>query len=444
MRKTGITAMALWLVVILSGMAFAAVDLGGSVAMDLYYYKQDKAGFGGGRVSGSGTPTTGGFAGINDQWQTVEEDRSATFLDFSKTSTIWLRWTNEGGSGLFILPVLAGDANQPSGTAALNVAFVMAFGWWRITPEFTLSIGKGTPDVFSPLDPETQMGYDAVGKVTGLGYGNINAKYQNGIKLKYTLGRHVTLNLGLYESRLTDPNNASYTSVGPYLNFKKSSPQAVVDNVSKLPKMEISAPLTFGKTKIIPSAMYLLQTFDNIADGADDTITSYGVSLAGETEWRIVIVRGEVNYGQNWLNASKINVATSIPFKSEYVPALAFAQSAMADAGGKIHNSENFAFWLQGGLKLGRFKPSLIYGYQSTRRDTPTREADIHTQMYGLVCPITITANLSVTPEIMVYDNGNGNRFFHLYRAGATGYPLSDVYDCGKEILAGAQIRWKF
>lgn len=445
MKKiVSIISLVVLLTVMSAAGALAAFDAGGSVAMDMYYYKQDKAGFGGGRTAGTGTPCTGGFAGINNSWQTVEDDRKATFIDFSRTSTLWFRWMNEGGSGLFVLPVLGGDANQASGTGQLNIGFVQAFGWWKVTPEFTIAVGKGTPDIFSPLDPGTQMGYDAVGKVTGLGYGNINSKYQNGVKLTYTFGSRVAVNLGIFESRLTDPNNSNYTAVGPFIGFKKSSTKAIVDNVTVLPKFDISVPVTFGKTKIIPSAMYLRQSFDNVAPGADDKITTYGLSLAGETELSIFRLRGELNYGQNWMNAAKVNVSTSFPFKSEYLPHLGYAQSAMADANGMIHDSKDLAFWLQAGLLLGRFKPSVIYGYQTAKRDIPGKEANVKTQMYGIVCPIEITKNLTVTPEVMIYDNGGNNDFVHLYRAGATGYVKSDNYDCGKELMAGVQVRWTF
>lgn len=439
--------LALLLALLPASPGWAAFDAGGSVAVDYFYYAQDKAGFGGGRAQDMATPTTGGYAGINEDWPTVEEDRSATFFSFSKTSFLWFRWTSEANLGLMVQPVLAGDAAEGTGTNSLKVAFVSAFGWYRITPKLTLYAGKGAPDIFSPLDPTTYLGYDAVGKVTGLGYGNINSKYQNGIQVKYTFGTSVTLNFGLYESRFMDPNNENFTSFAHYIGFKKSSPDAIVDNVTKLPKIELSVPLQWGGTRIISSAMYLRQEFDNIAEGADDTITTYGVALGAETGLGIFKFKCEINYGQNWYNATKINVNTSYPFKSEYVPALGWAQSAagaLLGTDGKLYDSTDMAFWLQAGVKLGRFEPTIFYGRQTAKRDIPTQEVDVTTQMYGLNCPIQITKQLKLTPEIMIYDNGDSNRFLHPIRASEAFYFNSDVYDCGKEVLIGTQLRWTF
>lgn len=440
--------MALVVLLTLSGAtwAWAAFEAGGSVAVDFMYYSQDKEGFGGdkGVARKGGTPTTAGYAGLNDDWTTVEKDRSATFVDFSKTSFLWFRWTTKTNDGLYVVPVLAGDARQATGTSSLTVAFVSAYGWYRVTPALTIFLGKGMPDIFSPYDPATYVGYDSIGKVTGLGYGNINSKYQNGLTIKYLFSPKVSLDFGFFESRLVDPNNSEYTSFGPYIGFSKDSADAKVDNVSTLPKVELSLPLMFGRTKIVPSAMYLQQKFDNIAPDADDTITTYGVSLATEINIGNFQFMGEYNYGQNWYDAAKLNVNTSYPFKSEYVAALGWAQSAAGASDGKLYDAECMAYWLQGSFKLGRFKPTLIYGNQTAKRDIPTQEVDVETQMYGVNCPIEITKHLKITPEFMIYDNGDSNKFLHFGRLQATGYSTSDVYDCGQETVIAIETRWRF
>lgn len=429
--------------------AWAAFEAGGSVAVDFTYYSQDKEGFGGDRgVDRKGaTPTTGGYAGLNDDWTTEEKDRGATFVDFSKTSYLWFRWSTETNDGLYVSPVLAGDSKQATGTGSLTVAFVSAFGWYRVTPALTIAVGKGMQDIFSPYDPATYVGYDSIGKVTGLGYGNINSKYQNGLKVKYVFSPKVTLNVGIFESRLIDPNNSEYTSFGPYIGFTKDSADTKVDNVTTLPKFELSMPLMFGRTRIVPSAMYLEQKFDNIASGADDTITTYGASLAAEINVGNFKLRGEYNVGQNWYDAAKLNVNTSYPFKSEYVAALGWAQSAAGNflaPDGKLYDAQCMAFWVQGRLKLSRFNPTLFYGNQTAKRDVPTQEVDIETKMYGVNCPIEITKHLKITPEYMIYDNGDSNKYFHFGRLQATGHPTSEVYDCGRETVMAIQTRWTF
>lgn len=247
----------------------------------------------------------------------------------------------------------------------------------------------------------------------------------------------ISANLAFLESRLTDPNNTNYTSMNP--GFKKNVTGAYVDNVTKIPRIEASIPLTFGKVKVIPSAMWMKQTFDNVAGGADDSITSWGASLGGEVVIGALTLKGEAQTGQNWFNATKVGVSTCYPFKSEYVGPIAFAMSAKADAAGKIYDSDNTAFWGQATIRIGRFLPTAIYGRMLIDRDIPGLEANIRTQMYGVNCPIILTSNLILIPEIMIYDGGGSNKFVSAYAPAS-----SQIYDCGKELLAGVQFRFLF
>lgn len=420
-----------------TGSACAELEMGGTLAVDVYHYSQDKEGYGAGRTTGRGTPGTGGYAGVNDAHPTMEEDRRLTFIDFNKASVFWMKWTSAKGVGILISPYLKGDATQSLGTGSLNVGIALAYGWWDVTPSFRLAVGKGENDVFSPYDPYTSLGYDGVSKCMGVGYGNIVSKYQNGVVLTYNVNDRIKTNLGFMESRLTDPNNVNYTSMNPEL---KAEPGAYVDNSTQIPKIEFSVPMTFGQTEIVPSGMWIKQTFDNIAIGADDSITAWGVSLAAKKTIGALTIKGEIQHGQNWYNASKLAVSTPYPFKSEYAAILGFAMSAKADASGKIYDSDNTAFWCQVSYRLRQWLiPLLIYGQQTVKRDIPSQESDIRTQMYGVSCPIFFSHNFSVAPELMVYDSGDGNTFVSAYAPGN-----SEVYDCGKEILAGAQFRFFF
>jgi hypothetical protein len=221
--------------------------------------------------------------------------------------------------------------------------------------------------------------------------------------------------------------------------LKPNAPGAYVDNTTLLPKIEASGELTFGKMTLIPNAMWLRQTFDNIAEGADDTIVAWGLGLSARVIFGKLTIKGELQKGQNWYNASKTAVATPYPFKSEYIGPLAFAMSAKADARGKLYDSDNLSFWGQATYRIGRFLPTVIYGQMLIKRDIPGQEADIRTQMYGVNCPIILNRHFYLIPEVMIYDSGGSNRFVSAYAPASSQY-----YDCGRELLAGMQFRFVF
>lgn len=463
---------AVLMVAVMAGPAFATVDIGGYLCFDLYYYQQDVEGFA--YDSGRTTPGSGGLSGFPDGYTTLEDDRHATYFDLNHSTSIRFSWTSDNGVGLYITPYMQGDPSQSgkdsntydSAKHGFKVGIANAVGWWDITSQLRIIAGKGGYEtIFSDYSPGTTMGYDGVGKVIGYGYGNIGSSFQNGVRFTYKINKNFQVKLGLLESRLTAdvlPPDDFVDALPPYLQTPEGSriafglfpyhpypllltePGTRADNNTVLPKFEVAVPISFkvgpALVNLSPNGMYLQQTFDNIADGADDTITSYGLSLGASVKIKAFELKTEINYGQNLYNAGRTGVATTYPFKAEYAPTIGYIQSARTDANGKIHDSELLAGWVEVNYKIGKFKPALFYGRQEVSRDMPASpyapglanlNSEATTQFYGFNCSINLTNHFYLVPEIMIYDNGDGML-------------LGQHYSFGKELMAGTQFKWLF
>lgn len=435
------------MVTLMAGTALAAVDIGGYIAFDLYYYQQDKEGFAfvpPGSEADRTTPGSGGLAGFPEGYTSDEADRESLYFDLNHSSHIRFRWTSENGVGIFMSPYMHGDPSQ-SGDAGnkygFKVGIANAVGWWDITGKLRLIAGKGGYEtIFSDYSPGTTMGYDGIGKVLGYGYGNIGSSFQNGVRFTYKFTNNFQAKLGLLESRLTSnelPAPIPYLTYVPYHPYPllPAQPGTVVDNNTILPKIEIALPVSFkigsALLNISPSGMYLKQTFDNVAAGADDSITSYGLSLGASVKVKAFQLKTEINYGQNLYNAGRIGVATTYPFKSEYAPSIGYIQAARADATGKIQDSELIAGWVEVNYQIGKFKPALYYGRAEVSRDLPNADNEATTQFYGFNCSIQLINHFYLVPEAMVYDNGDGKL-------------MGTNYDFGKELVVGTQLKWLF
>lgn len=409
--------------------AMATVDIGGSVALDVYYYHQDKEGFA--RYTSRTTPGSGGIAGLPEGATTNEEDRAQTYFDLNRSSHIRFIWTNDAGVGLYITPYLHADPRQSSSESdniGFQVGIANAAGWWDITRKLRIIGGKGGyEEIFSPDSPGTTMGYDGIGKVIGLGYGNVDSKYQNGVRFTYKFSSSISAKLGLLESRLR--------SSSAYVTEILAETGTVADNVTVMPKFELAIPMIFpvgnNLMTITPSGMFIQQKYDNVAPGADDTITSYGMSLGVKAIFSKLSIKAEITHAQNLNNAGRTGVCTSYPFKYEYASTIGAIQYAKTDTAGKIYDSATTAGWVEFRYTIGKFKPGIFYGQQRMTRDMPGADSDATTQFYGLNCDIDLVKNFIFIPEVTIYDNGDGK--------------LSGIdYKFGKELVIGTQLRWIF
>lgn len=417
--------------------AWAVVDISGRVFVDAYFYHQDKEGFGrDGYPALKTQPGSGGIGGIPDGGTTAAKDRDQTYLDLNHATHLRFHWMNEEGLGALLVSYMNSDPAQSIGTdPGFKVGVSIALLYYYVTKDIRLTAGKGgSTQVFSPFDPETYMGYDGVCKVEALGYGNINSKYQNNIRLTYTLSEAAKLDLALLMPRLTvDKESVGGAGFVPVDGTE-------IDNVSTMPKVELAIPVAFdgswGKLEFTPSAMFLEQKFSNVATG-DDAITSYGLSFGGSFEIQGLKLTGEYNYGQNLFNAARVGEATVYPFKYELITGGIRGVMSARAYNGEIYDSTTNACWVQLGYDIaGKFEPTLFYGINNTTRDMPSAvgygDSDITTRMYGINIPVTLRKNLKMVPEYMIYDNGSSNKI-----DGTT-------YDFGQEWLAGLELQLSF
>lgn len=442
-RFLKVTGFALVMTCLLGTAAWAAVDINGAVYFDAYYYHQDKEGFarpGWTTSSLQTTPGSGGLGGIPVGATAAAEDRNQTFFDLNHSTHLRFHWTNtEGSLGAVLSIYMNGDPAQSSSTdAGFKVGTSVAYLYYNINKNLRLQAGKGGADsVWSPLSPSTLMGYDGVAKVTGLGYGNVSGTYANNVRLTYRVNNNVTLNFSLSDPRMTADEDAGFGRVTG----------TTVENVTKIPKLEFSAPLTFRKAglRVIPSFFYLKSEFSNVEDGGEDSIVSYGASLGASFERAGLKLRAEYNYGQNFWNAARSGIYTNYPFKYEYIAGglrgVTAAKYSTIDK--KVYDSKTQAFWMQAGYTMGIVTPTLFYGRNDSERDMPSGalgqgDAEFTTQMYGINVPIAIKKNFFIVPEFMVYDNGDDNK---IVSSSATS---PSIYDFGKEWLAGVQFRLFF
>lgn len=447
-RLLGLCIGILMTVVIMSMPVCAAVDIGGQVFFDTYYYHQDKEGFSRTGWTGVKTqPGSGGLGGIPKGSVANSDDRNQTYMDLNHATALRFHWFNQEGLGMFTVIYMNADPGQSAGTdPGFKVGVSIATLYYDIFKDLRLTVGRGGfTQVFSPFDPQTYMGYDGVCKVEGLGYGNINSKYQDGIRLTYKFVPFAAIDVEFLMPRLT-----ADTEVMGGPGFVAKAGQSI-DNVSKIPKIEVGLPFTYagswGKVAFTPSAMYLKQQFNNVAAG-DDSATSYGLSAGAMIDIFGVKLMGEYNYGQNLYTASRIGEATVYPFKYEYITGGFRNAMGARVLNSALYDSKTHAFWVQAGYNImGRVAPTVFYGRNQTKRDMPDAfvpgnipkgldpnygNTDFTTQFYGINIPVTITKNFKVVPEFMIYDNGSSNK-------------VNGVeYNYGKEWLAGVEFQLTF
>ncbi len=244
-----------------------------------------------------------------------------------------------------------------------------------------LTVGRGGfTQVFSPFDPSTLMGYDGVCKVQGLGFGNINSKYQNNIRLTYKLPMIASLDIAFLDPKMTGDTEVAGGGPGFVPVGKGALPGGAdltaIDNISRIPKVEVGIPMViggkWGHVQVTPSAMYLKQKFANVASG-DSTIESYGLSLGGSASVFGIKLAAEYNYGQNLWNAAKAGQATCYAFKYEYITGGMRSAMGARVLDGQMYDSKTEAFWVQLGYNiLNIAEPTIIYGQHRTKRDMPT------------------------------------------------------------------------
>ena len=334
--------------------AMAKTYIGGIVFMQVYYYDEERT--------------------TEEGYTRAEDDFSAVYWDLMGVSRFKVRLTNEDNVGLFFE---VGTGYEVIGKNTVYLRHL--YGWWDITPNFRLIVGQTTLP-FSVLYPDTIVGLDFAGKTVGIGYGEYDGtKRAPQVRFQWKLN-----DMGFVRLAFIDP----HTIDSP---FDPDPAATSMDNDTKLPWIGLGVPLYFGAVKIYPSVFYQKQTFDDVASGSDDTVTSWGAALGVKFGFGPLMVAAEVTVGDNWAwSASGANEAVT-PYVT---PA------------GDVEDAEAVGWWVDVSFKLGKITPHLIYGKLTSEVDPSGTLNDLETDrtMYGITARIPLAKGFMIRPEIMIYD----------------------------------------
>jgi len=367
MKKLFIIGFAALLLVAFTAPAMAKVKIGGIVFVDAYYLDRDK--------NNDRTPLQPGQ---------VKHAYSATKIQVPNITRLYGRWTNEDNVGMYIELGLGETATSTSGT---NVSLRHAYGWWDISPAFQLMAGHTTTP-FSPLNPSQLLGTrSGTLNIIGVGYGDFYSGRYVQVRGTWKFGKVARL-----EIAALDPNAAGNPNVPKHDEYAGITPNA------KLPRFDLSLPLTFGPVKIYPSYFFNYKTLEGTAPGADDDLYVWGGSLGLRFGAGPFSLSAEGQFGRNWANSQ--GLVGNSP-----------SASAM---GASLHNldiqdAKCYNGWIDLAFKFGPATPHAIYGIQNGQ-GSGADKTNATTQMIGLSVPIDLAKGFRLRPEVMWYFDGTNNK----------------------------------
>lgn len=389
MKKLVVFGLAALLVAAFTLPAAADVKVGGIVFTDFYYYGKDKENKG-------------------------DDDYANTRIEVPGITRLNARWTNEDNVGMFIEFGIGGATKLSSGQyspGGTSVTLRHAYGWWDVSPAFQIMAGHSTTP-FSPLNPSQLIGTNSGGlHIIGVGYGDFYSGRFPQVRGTFTFSKNARLAIAL-----VDPNIKS----DAFRTLLPAETGKTVDNDTKVPRIDVGLPLYLGPIKLYPSGFFAKQTFDNVAAGYPDEVTSWGLSLGVKLGIGPLAIAAEGQTGENWGNTAGLigNSPTA-------------AYSAARLVGTAADDTECNAFWFDVSFKFGPITPHLIYGMQKVSGDkAPT---DIVNQMYGVSIPIAAAKGFTIRPEFMWYDEGDSETL-----------PDGSKADFGSEYIYGVQFQIVF
>lgn len=388
MKKIFVAVFAALVLVAFTVPAMAKVDVGGIVFTDFYYMKESKEAF--------MNPVRG------DTYSRVR-------LQVPHMTRLKARWSNEDNVGMYIEIGLGGQ-NTIAGGNRNYVYLRHAYGWWDVSPQFTLMAGQSTTP-FSQLFPSTLLGCsDGYLNIIGIGYGEFYSGRSPQVRGTFKFGKVARLEVALVDANTnTHPTNLQPFGIG--------------DTDAKFPRIDIAVPLHFGPIKLYPSVFYNYKTFNSTSSawtpGSDDDFQSWGASLGFRGGFGPVVVSAEYQYGYNWGNTSGTMGVSWAALNSG-------ATTRLVGAKTEIDDTKCQSGWIDVGFKLGPATPHLIYGMFKVNGDENPNRAK--SQMYGVSVPIGLAKGFIIRPEVMFYDNGDDNKS----TTGAT-------FNAGKHALYGVQ-----
>lgn len=377
--------------------ATAKVHVGGLVALDFYYHRGDADWAA--NWLGLGTP-----ANPTDDWQQLE-------IEVPGHTRLNGNWVNDDGNvGMFIELGLGG----PNG--ATGVTLRHAYGWWQINPMFKLVAGH-TDKSFSTLNPGQLLGMNAGAPpdlhIIGIGFGNLYEGRVPQLRLETKFNDMITWKIAAADNRAADPDIAGNE-----------------ENV--WPRVDTMLALQFGPVYIEPGFSWSKGKHDEGSQnvGAATSFNIFAFNLGFKFGVGPFSLAGEGVYGRNLTYGDGWAAFTGAGFG---------VQGVEYDNQMDLENSEDMAFWLDAGFKVGPADIHLIYGFQNTQGfitwfDGDWREGEVEwtRQMLGLSVPITVARVFIIRPEVFWYNWGDldADEEFNDF-AGTDDVPM------GNEIVAG-------
>jgi len=403
--------------------AMADVKVGGIIFADAWYEFQEK------ENSGTG------------------DDAAKFNVQVPNITRLYGKWTSEEKNvGMWI--ELGLDAN---GTLERGVVTRHACGWWQINPLLRITAGQSVTG-FAPLLPQQMLGTESshVNSIGG-GFGDIYSGRVPQVRFTLTPNENVQVDIAFSDPNIT---SAGFTDIIDTGVPAVGTAFAVDDSItytynpwgkkdSSLPRVDISAIIKAGPLTLYPGVMFANKTFtlsDDAMEDADDSITTYIISMGAKASFGNICIKSELNYGQNWGNQDLLaigleHLAAASPLKKYYGGALPIGND-------KIEDTKLFGGWIDAGISVGPAEIHTILGIQNYANDlepdTSDDDFEQTVMMFGFSVPVKVAKNFKIRPEIMFYDLGERENYIEnpdgTYKA----------QERGSYVIAGTQFQITF
>lgn len=429
MKKTFIMVCMSVLVVSYALPTMADVKMGGIIFTDAWYEFQDQ------ENSGTG------------------DDAAKFNTQIPNITRLYGKWTSsEKNVGMWIELGLDGNGVNERGVVTRH-----ACGWFQVNPVFKITVGQ-TVTGFSPLLPQQMLGTESthVNSVGG-GFGDVYSGRVPQVRFTLTPNENFQLDVAFSDPNLTSAGFADVidTAIKDSTNsFSVDTENGITPTYtydpwgskdSSLPRIDISAIIKAGPLTLYPGVMFANKTFtlkDNALPDADDSITTYIVSLGTKVNFGPVCIKSEVNIGQNWGNQDFLAIGLEHLLGNKELTKKYYG-GALAIGNDKIEDTELLGGWLDAGISMGAAEIHAIIGFQHYANDLkPETSADDFEQtvmMFGFSVPVKVAKNFKIRPEIMFYDLGERENFSKNAAAGTY-----DNVERGSYVIAGTQFQVTF
>jgi hypothetical protein len=380
MKKLFVIGIAALLLVAFTMPAMAKVKIGGIIFTDFYYIDRDKEnalakGVGDGKTS-----------------------YNTTAIQLPNITRLYGRWTNEDNVGMYIEFGIGQTGGAIDDATDDGVGLRHAYGWWDVNPMFQILAGKTTTP-FSPLNPSQLLGTRSGSlNIIGVGYGDFYSGRFVQLRGTFNFGKVARLAIAL-----VDPNGK--------LAAGDLHPVTSGVNNTTIPRIDIGVPLYLGPVHLYPGFCYQHRSYDNSTYGGkpiDNNINSYIGSLGAKLGVGPFALAAEGNWGKNWANMRGLaGTSPSVAWRADGVNPIS---AATVDASNKINDAETYSWWVDLSFKFGPVTPHVMYGQQKSKNvliGTNTK-VEAKTQMVGLSVPIDLAKGFRIRPELMWYDDGDG------------------------------------